>query len=43
MKLLRQVCAAPFFAIGGAFMILAALILGDQHVEWLETRPWPHH
>lgn len=38
MKMFRQVCAAPFFAIGLAFMGLAGLILGDQHVEWLDTQ-----
>jgi hypothetical protein len=43
MKMFRQICATPFFAIGGAFMILAALILGDQNVEWLDASAPTHH
>lgn len=37
MKVFRQVCAVPFFAVGVAFGVLAALILGDQHVDWLDV------
>ena len=40
MRTFRIVCAAPFFAIGMAFTALAALILGDNYVDWLdETKP----
>lgn len=43
MKVFRQVCAAPFFAIGIAFTVLAAVILGDQNVDWLDEQTPQHH
>jgi len=43
MKTFRIICAAPFFAIGLAFTGIAALILGDQHVDWLDETPSHHH
>lgn len=39
MKKFRVILAAPFFAIGIAFLSLAALVLGDQHVDWLDSEP----
>jgi hypothetical protein len=42
MKTFRIICAAPLFAIGMAFTGIAALILGDHHVDWLDE-PTQHH
>ena len=43
MKTFRIICAAPFFGIGMAFAGIGALILGDQHVDWLDTPNNQHH
>jgi hypothetical protein len=43
MNTFRKLAAIPFFAIGTVFMAVSALILGDQHVDWLETPRQTHH
>lgn len=43
MKTFRLVVAAPFACVGLGFLGLAALILGNQHVNWFDRVHLPPH